>query len=142
VPFDVVNVRDTVIFTLLRESAVHCESESINRRQQTALMGQNTGAAATRSYGPGESASGYNLWMARGWESKSVEDQQAEAIFTVDKSKPQLTPHQLLTKRKQDGLVLTRKRVVQQLETAEHPQHRKMLESALAEVDAKLAKLG
>ena len=80
--------------------------------------------------------------MARGWESKSVEEQQAEAVSSMDKSKPQLTPEQLTQRREQDGLILTRKRVLQQMETAQHPQHRKMLENALAELDARLAKLG
>jgi len=60
----------------------------------------------------------------------------------MDKSKPQLTPEQLTHRREQDGLILTRKRVLQQMETAQHPQHRKMLENALAELDARLAKLG
>ncbi len=60
----------------------------------------------------------------------------------MDKSKPQLTPEQLTQRREQDGLILTRKRVLQQMETAQHPQHRKMLENALAELDARLAKLG
>jgi hypothetical protein len=85
---------------------------------------------------------GYNFVMARGWESKSVEDQQAEVVSPVDKSRPHLTPDQLSKRREQDGLVLTRKRILQQLETAQHPQHRKMLENALADVDSKLAKLG
>jgi hypothetical protein len=80
--------------------------------------------------------------MARGWESKSVEEQQAEAVSTTDKSRRQLTPDQLAKRREQDGLILTRKRVLQQLESAQYPQHRKMLESALSELDAKLAKLG
>jgi hypothetical protein len=80
--------------------------------------------------------------MARGWESKSVEDQQADAASTVDPSKPKLTPEQLAKKHERDGLILTRKRVLQQLETAQHPQHRQMLETALSEVDGKLAKLG
>jgi hypothetical protein len=80
--------------------------------------------------------------MARGWESKSVEDQQAEAISPVDKSRPQLTPDQLARRREEDGLILTRKRILQQLETVQHPQFRKMLENALADVDSGLAKLG
>jgi hypothetical protein len=80
--------------------------------------------------------------MARGWESKSVEDQQAEAVSPVDKSKPQLTPEQLAKKRERDGLILIRKRILQQIETAQHSQHRQMLETALSEVDGKLAKLG
>ena len=80
--------------------------------------------------------------MARGWESKSVEDQQAEAVAPVDKFRPRLTPAQLANKRERDGLVLAQKRILQQLETTQHPQHRKMLENALADVDSRLAKLG
>jgi hypothetical protein len=79
--------------------------------------------------------------MARGWESKSVEDQQAEAISPVDKSKPKLTQAQLAKRREEDGLVLTRKRILQQLEAAQHPQHRNMLENALADVNSRLAEL-
>ncbi len=70
-----------------------------------------------------------------------MEDQQAEAVSPVDKSKPQLTPAQLAKKRERDGLILTRRRVLQQLETAQHPQHRKMLENALSDVDAELSQL-
>jgi hypothetical protein len=79
--------------------------------------------------------------MARGWESKSVEDQQAEALSPADKSKPRLTPEQLAKKNRRDGLDLTRKRILQQLETVQQPGHRKMLENALADVDEMLAKL-
>jgi hypothetical protein len=86
--------------------------------------------------------SGYNLVMARGWESKSIEDQQAEAASPVDKSKPQLTPDQIAGQRRRDGLILTRKRALQQLEAAQHPEHRKMLEKALSDIDSELAKQG
>lgn len=71
-----------------------------------------------------------------------MEEQQAEAVSPADKSRRQLTPEQLAKKHEQDGLLLTRKRVLQQLEAAQYPQHRKMLENALSELDAKLAKLG
>ena len=71
--------------------------------------------------------------MARGWESKSVEEQQAEAVSSVDKSRRQLTPEQLAKKHEHDGLLLARKRVFQQLEVAQYPQHRKMLENALSQ---------
>jgi hypothetical protein len=37
-------------------------------------------------------------------------------------------------------LELSRKRVVQQLEVAGNPQHREMLQTALAELDAQLEK--
>jgi len=80
--------------------------------------------------------------MARGWESKSVEDQQAEVVSPPDKSRPYLTPEQVVSKRQREGLVLTRKRALQQMETAKHPEHRRMLEKALLDIDSQLAKLG
>jgi hypothetical protein len=80
--------------------------------------------------------------MARGWESKSVEDQQAEALAVPLKAKPHLTPPQLSRQREQEGLVLARKHVLQQAQLVQHPRHRKMLEDALAELDARLAQLG
>jgi hypothetical protein len=106
--------------------------------QRFAIMKLTSAVLPSRNIPP----SAYNLAMARGWESKSVEDQQAEAISPVDKSKPQLTPDQLARRREEDGLILTRKRILQQLETVQHPQHRKMLENALADVNSGLAKLG
>lgn len=84
----------------------------------------------------------YNLWMARGWESKSVEEQQSEAISISDSQKPQFTSAELITKKKREGIVLNRKRVLRSLQVVENPQHRKMLEAALADLDAQLSNLG
>jgi hypothetical protein len=80
--------------------------------------------------------------MARGWESKSVEEQQAQAGSTVQKARPALTPEQLVRKRKEQGLLLARRNVLQQLEVAQNPQHRKMLQRALADLEAQLSQLG
>lgn len=80
--------------------------------------------------------------VARGWESKSVEEQQAQAVTLIDKTKRQLTPAQLATRRKKQDLLLSRQRVLQQLEAAQNPRHRKMLEIALADLDDQLARLG
>jgi hypothetical protein len=79
--------------------------------------------------------------MARGWESKSIEEQQSEAISARDTSKPRLTFEQADRKRTKDGLVLRRKAVLQQMQVATNPQHRKMLEAALADLELKLAGL-
>lgn len=79
----------------------------------------------------------YNLIMARGWESKSVEQQQEEATSSQSQGKV-LTPEQILEQRKRKGLELSRQRVLQQLEIASNPQHRSMLDAALAELDAQL----
>jgi hypothetical protein len=79
--------------------------------------------------------------MARGWESKSVEDQQA-AASTKSESKQRLTPDQAARKQAADSINLSRRRILQQLESAQNPRHRQMLESALAELDARLARMG
>ena len=79
--------------------------------------------------------------MARGWESKSIEQQQEEATSThsstQSRAKP-LTPEQISEQNKRRGLELSRKRILQQLALASSPQHQAMLQAALAELDAKL----
>lgn len=91
---------------------------------------------------PGLSVADIIPSVARGWESKSVEEQQAEAASAPAKPHTALTPAQLAVQRKKQGLLLSRKHVLQQLETAQNPNHRKMLQSALADLDAQLARLG
>ncbi len=78
--------------------------------------------------------------MARGWESKSVEEQQSEAISISNSQKRQFTAAELVTKKERDGLALSRKRVLQSLQRVENPNHRKMLETALADLDVQLSK--
>ena len=80
--------------------------------------------------------------MARGWESKAVEAQQAEAAESRSSLKPVLTPEQKLKLHKKEGLLLDRRRVLEQLESATHPGYRAMLQDALAELDRKIASLG
>jgi hypothetical protein len=77
--------------------------------------------------------------MARGWESKSVEQQQDERAAETNKNRPRLTAQQQDLNRKREGLLLSRKRLVGQLETAINPAYRQMLEQSLAEVDRQLA---
>lgn len=77
--------------------------------------------------------------MARGWESKSVEEQQAESKQPTAGSL--LTREQAEGRRKRDGLLLSRKNVAAQLESASNPGYRQMLEHALADLDRKLAEL-
>ena len=82
--------------------------------------------------------------MAKGWESKSVEEQQSQATSasTSKSSKPQLTPAQITQKQMRNGLELSRQRVLQQLQGACNPNHRSMLEKALADLNGQLEKLG
>jgi hypothetical protein len=79
--------------------------------------------------------------MARGWESKSVEEQQAAASTQVE-SKQRLTPEQAARKQAREALELSRRRVLQRLDSVQNPRHRQMLESALVDLEAELARLG
>lgn len=80
--------------------------------------------------------------MARGWESKSIEEQQAQAGRDAPKLRVPLSPQQMAKERQQQLLRLSRQLVLQQLEMARHPRHREMLDKALADLDIKLARLG
>jgi len=84
----------------------------------------------------------YNRVMARGWESKSVEEQQSEAKSEKERPKIRLTPNELAKRRKKDGLLLSRNRVLQQMQSANSPAHRQMLELALADLDSQITRLG
>jgi hypothetical protein len=79
--------------------------------------------------------------MARGWESKSVEAQQAEAGARKSPSQPRLTPEQIRRKKQVEGLDLARRQVLQQLTRARDPRHQDMLRQALADLEAKIREL-
>jgi hypothetical protein len=78
--------------------------------------------------------------MARGWESKSVESQIEDADRS-DRTEP-LTPEQREILRKREGLELSRRRVLHDLEAAGSPVRRTSLEHALAFLDEEIKKLG
>jgi hypothetical protein len=80
----------------------------------------------------------YNVVMARGWESKSVEAQQEEANSQSAKPKVRLTPEEAAHHRQRENLRLARQRILQQLAAAQNPKHRELLETALADLDEKL----
>ena len=79
--------------------------------------------------------------MARGWESKSVEQQQDEAASKQEHGEV-LTPEQIAERQRRQGLELSRQRILQQLQVACNPRHRQMLETALAELDKQLKSAG
>lgn len=76
--------------------------------------------------------------MARGWESKAVEQQQ-ELAAQPPVSRQRLTAEQVRNKQRHDELRLAKARVLQQLQTSQNPRHREMLERALADLDQRLA---
>ena len=78
--------------------------------------------------------------MARGFESKSVESQQEEAA-RERVTKPTLTPEQRVLAERRASLELNRARAVADLGRASAPQHRRMLEQAIATIDEQLAHL-
>jgi hypothetical protein len=76
--------------------------------------------------------------MARGWESKSVEQQQEEFASNKGKGDQPLNSEQIAAEHERRRLELSRQSVLQQLQVACNPRHRQMLEAALAELDAQL----
>jgi hypothetical protein len=87
-------------------------------------------------------AENYNHPVARGWESKSVEAQQAEASDKSDKLRPSMSPDEAARWREKESLRLSRQRVLQQMEASQNSRHRKLLEDSLADLDEKLRSLG
>ena len=77
--------------------------------------------------------------MARGWESKSVESQIEDARRT-DRGEA-LTPEQREIRRKRDSLELSRRRVLQEMETTRSAVRRASLEQALAFLEGEIGKL-
>jgi len=78
--------------------------------------------------------------VARGWESKSVEAQQAEASDKSAKPRPRMSTDEAARWREKESLRLSRQRVLQQIEASQNPRHRKLLEDALADLEEKLKK--
>ena len=78
--------------------------------------------------------------MARGWESKSVEQQQELATSDTGPTKPRLSPAQIAAEQRRQALELSRQHTLQQLKVAVNPRHRRMLEVALADLDAQIGR--
>ncbi len=76
--------------------------------------------------------------MARGWESKSIEDQQAEAErAAAEARRAPLTPLQ----QRRETLLLAHSQLQNQLENVRHEAHRQMLLRSLQALDAELTQL-
>jgi hypothetical protein len=77
--------------------------------------------------------------MARGWESKSVEAQQSEALQKPSEVRPRMSAEAAARVRERETIRLARQRVLQQLEKSQNPRHRSLLEKELADLDKRLA---
>ena len=81
--------------------------------------------------------------MARGWESKSVEDQISERqseTQTSAKKKP--TRQEIEKKSKREGILLARSRAATALESTRDDRYRALLQRTLDHLDEELSKLG
>ena len=78
--------------------------------------------------------------MARGFESKDVEFQQAEAQREKT-PQPPLTPEQREARERRTALVLSLARMRADLQRAASPVHRRMAEQAIAALETELATL-
>jgi hypothetical protein len=88
-----------------------------------------------------EQTSLYNLVMARGWESKSVESQIESVENSNDQESSEAEVEDGDLRRRRKALQLSRSRVLQQLQVSQNPRHREMLNQALADLEAQLAEL-
>ena len=80
--------------------------------------------------------------MARGWESKDVESQVEEKkSMSPGSGKGPKSPEEVQRDQERQDLQLSRTRIMNDLQTATHPNHRKALEAALEHLDQRIAKL-
>ena len=81
--------------------------------------------------------------MARGWESKSIEEQQVTAAEDKehDRAKQALTAFEIERRKQKDGLLLERARIVRQIEGGHKRRYLELLERALAHVEKELSNL-
>lgn len=84
--------------------------------------------------------------MAKGWESKSVEDQQIIQQEAMDASaltadKEQLARVNAEVQRKVQALTMTRARICEQLTRTSNERYTLLLNTELQQIDAEIAKL-
>jgi hypothetical protein len=75
--------------------------------------------------------------MARGWESKSVADQIEDAEVREPKTEPS-SDEERERKQRMDSLLLSKSRLLQQLERAKHPAHRSVLLNGLKAIEKEI----
>jgi hypothetical protein len=81
--------------------------------------------------------------MARGFESKAVESnrQDAEDEREARSRGKRLDIHEIERRQKREGLELSRRRIVTELDAATNDRRRDSLRAALAHLDNELAKI-
>jgi hypothetical protein len=79
--------------------------------------------------------------VARGWESKSVEEQIQAADARRGVSKPKQTSEEIANERKRDSLLLQRTRIMRNLENCSSERYRKTLSDGLTFLEAEIEAL-
>lgn len=77
--------------------------------------------------------------MARGWESKSVEEQQQDRSAERKTIHAPISPEHQQRNRKREGLQLARLHLIQELGATTNARRRQMLEQSIAELDRQLS---
>jgi len=77
--------------------------------------------------------------MARGWESKSVEDQMEEARRSqAEPGRRVQSPEERERERKIEGLRLERSRLAEQLDRARSAAHQRMIQQSLKAIEEEI----
>ncbi len=80
--------------------------------------------------------------MARGWESKSVEQQIEDALADSMRSPASnQAPEEAQLRQKREGLLLQRSRILQEIESARNPRYRALLDEMLRDLESRLSSL-
>jgi len=81
--------------------------------------------------------------MARGWGSKLAEGLAGATELSHNRGVPEHSPDPVKLEmiRKKENLLLSRTRVLRELETVQNPRYRAQLSKALADLEAQLAKI-
>jgi hypothetical protein len=80
--------------------------------------------------------------VARGWESKSIDDQQAAAEAAAsERPRPALSAEERARVERRTALGLARARALQDLQSACDARYRALVEQTIAHLDAELAAL-
>ena len=87
---------------------------------------------------------GDNRSMAKGWESKSVEEQQSLAteVALTEVEREQMSRERVEKVRQVQALQMNRARVVQQMEKCTNERYRGMLQQELDHLQREIEKLG
>jgi hypothetical protein len=80
--------------------------------------------------------------MARGWESKSIEDQiQAREEKRETRLKPVLTESEIKQRARREELTLSRTKILRDLETTHNERYKALMKRTLAHIEAELTTL-